>query len=104
MGRVRPAELREEGLELETEIGEPLAENPIGGLSLLVGVRPRGDQGSNRLVAVEIPNRHLELVRGGRPPVPHEPDPPSLAVLPPHSEATRDAARGGLCTAGPPPR
>src|SRR6266568_2537487 len=68
MGRVRSDELRQDGLELETEIGEPLAENLIGGLSFLVGVRPRVDQGSNRLVAVEIPKRHLELVRGGSPP------------------------------------
>src|SRR3989454_4218104 len=83
MGRVRSDELREDGLELETESGEPLAENPIGGLSLLVGVRPRVDQGSNRLVAVEIPNRHLELVRGGSSPLAPDAQPFLSLVLQP---------------------
>src|SRR2546426_10816887 len=83
MGRVRSDELRQDGLELETEIGEPLAENPIGGLGLPVGVRPRVDQGSNRLVAVEIPNRHLELVRGGVPPAPRDAETFFSLFLPP---------------------
>ena len=68
MSRIGAHELRQHRLELETEIGEPLPENPIRGLGFLVGLRPRVDERAHSLVAVEIADRYFELVGGRSPP------------------------------------
>src|SRR5690606_25929014 len=75
MGGVDPDELGEDLLELEPQVLEPLAENAVGGAGLVVGLGPAVHQGTDRLVAVEVRDRDLELVGAGPAPDAAHPDP-----------------------------
>ena len=92
MGGIGADELRQHRLELEAEVGEALSENAVRGLSLPVGVRPCVHQCADRLVAVEIADRHFQHVGGGSPPHSRDANP----ILPPLRELNRGEIRDAV--------